>query len=230
MTTAHKPTFHPAVATCHQGGYKFFATGQQISARNLPGQLELKYRQPGQNDESDLRFKDFKADLEMREAEHKEKVDTELRRKGILPQASEKTLAITAGERTDHKAIEDALDAFDDADDSSSGEESSSSSDSEDEEALLQKELAKIKREREVERRAKMIAEARANKKRQREDVIKANVLLAQKMDSSYSLKRHWTEDTVFKNQATAQTKKKRFVNDPIRNDFHKRFMNKYIL
>lgn len=229
MTTAHKPTFHPAVASCHQGGYKFFCPGQQISARNLPGQLELKLRQPGQNDESDLRFKDFKAELELREAEHKEKVNTELRRKGILPQTTE-MMAITAGDRTDHKTIEDALDAFDDADDSSSGEESSSSSDSEDEEALLQKELAKIKREREVERRAKMIAEARANKKRQREDVIKANVLLAQKMDSSYSLKRHWTEDTVFKNQATEPTKKKRFINDPIRNDFHKRFMNKYIL
>merc|ERR1719229_651986 len=64
-------------------------------------------------------------------------------------------------------------------------------------------------------------------KRSQKDDVIKANVLLNQNMDRGYSLKRHWTEDTVFKNQAVAPTKKKRFINDPVRNDFHKRFMNK---
>jgi protein CWC15 len=47
---------------------------------------------------------------------------------------------------------------------------------------------------------------------------------------SSYSLKRRWTEDTVFKNQMKGAPKeKKRFINDTVRSDFHRKFLNKYI-
>ena len=45
------------------------------------------------------------------------------------------------------------------------------------------------------------------------------------------AIKRRWDDDVVFKNQARGEPelKKKRFVNDTIRNDFHRRFMTKYI-
>ena len=48
--------------------------------------------------------------------------------------------------------------------------------------------------------------------------------------NSNYSLKKRWYEETVFKNQArSSQQIKKRFINDTVRSDFHKKFMNKYI-
>ncbi|KAL0443250.1 UNVERIFIED_CONTAM: protein CWC15 [Sesamum latifolium] len=41
---------------------------------------------------------------------------------------------------------------------------------------------------------------------------------------------RKWDDDVVFKNQARGQTKTpKRFINDTIRNDFHRKFLQKYM-
>ena len=46
----------------------------------------------------------------------------------------------------------------------------------------------------------------------------------------SYSLKKKWHEETVFKNQAKNVPKEvKRFVNDTVRSDFHRKFMSKFI-
>ena len=38
-----------------------------------------------------------------------------------------------------------------------------------------------------------------------------------------------WDDDVVFKNQAQEKKQDKQFVNDLLRSDFHKKFMNKYI-
>ena len=47
---------------------------------------------------------------------------------------------------------------------------------------------------------------------------------------NAYSLKKRWHEETVFKNQAKNLPKvKKRFINDTVRSDFHRKFMSKYI-
>jgi hypothetical protein len=41
---------------------------------------------------------------------------------------------------------------------------------------------------------------------------------------------RRWDDDVVFKNQTRGQPKvQKRFINDTIRNDFHRRFLQRYI-
>lgn len=43
-------------------------------------------------------------------------------------------------------------------------------------------------------------------------------------------VKRRWDDDVVFKNQARGEPKaQKRFINDTIRSDFHKRFLTRYI-
>ena len=46
---------------------------------------------------------------------------------------------------------------------------------------------------------------------------------------SSGRMKRKWNDDIVFRNQARGEPdqNKKRFINDTVRNDFHKRFLNK---
>jgi len=90
------------------------------------------------------------------------------------------------------------------------------------------RELEKIKRER-AEAKAKEEAERAAEEQEQREfDIARGNPLLNPK---DFNLKRRWDDDVVFKNQArgTEDKKKKEFVNDMLRSDFHKRFMGKYV-
>ncbi|GFH33125.1 protein CWC15 [Haematococcus lacustris] len=61
-------------------------------------------------------------------------------------------------------------------------------------------------------------------------ELVTGNPLLALGADVSFNMKRRWDEDVVFKNQARNEPKaQKRFVNDTIRNDFHKRFLQRYI-
>ena len=44
------------------------------------------------------------------------------------------------------------------------------------------------------------------------------------------TLKRRWDDDVVFRNQTRTEPKKpRRFVNDTVRSDFHRRFLAKYI-
>ncbi|KAK1919353.1 complexed with cef1p [Pyrenophora teres f. teres] len=118
-----------------------------------------------------------------------------------------------------------------DADDSSSEDESSDDDDEdgEDESTVLMRELEKIKKERAA-AKAKEEAERAAEEQEQREiDVARGNPLLNAK---DFTMKRRWDDDVVFKNQARGtedRNKKKEFINDMLRSDFHKKFMSKYI-
>jgi protein CWC15 len=116
------------------------------------------------------------------------------------------------------------LDASDDDDDLDS--------DDEDEEAALQAELAKIRAERAAAKEREE-AEAAAEERVQMEEAaLTGNPLLnAEGAASSGRIKRRWNDDIVFRNQAKEEPNqnKKRFINDTVRNDFHKRFLNKFI-
>ena len=105
-------------------------------------------------------------------------------------------------------------------------------SDDEDEEAALQAELAKIRAERAAVK-AKEDAEAAAEEQAELEEAaLTGNPLLnsASAAASSGRMKRRWNDDVVFRNQARGEPEtKKRFINDTVRNDFHKRFLNKFI-
>ncbi|KIH94403.1 protein CWC15 [Sporothrix brasiliensis 5110] len=113
----------------------------------------------------------------------------------------------------------------DDDDDDDSDEES----DDEDETAALQRELEKIKRER-AEKREREEREREAAEAEERErDIARGNPLLNK---PDFTIKRRWDDDVVFKNQARGtddKGKQKEFINDLLRSDFHKRFMNKYV-
>lgn len=51
-----------------------------------------------------------------------------------------------------------------------------------------------------------------------------------QQPDWKLQVKRRWDDDVVFKNQARGEPKAhKRFINDTIRSDFHRRFLTRYI-
>ncbi len=47
---------------------------------------------------------------------------------------------------------------------------------------------------------------------------------------TDFSLKRKWYNETVFKNQARSMPEiQKRFINDTVRSDFHRRFLARAI-
>jgi protein CWC15 len=93
----------------------------------------------------------------------------------------------------------------------------------------LQAELEKIRAEREA---IKQKEEEEANtlkEKELEEEALVGNPLLGAGTNVS-KLKRKWNDDVVFRNQARGEPEiQKRFINDTIRNDFHKRFLNKFI-
>jgi protein CWC15 len=58
------------------------------------------------------------------------------------------------------------------------------------------------------------------------------NPLLNQQTSSNFKVKRRWDDDVVFKNCAKGlddKPKQKHFINDMLRSEFHKKFMEKYI-
>jgi protein CWC15 len=101
-------------------------------------------------------------------------------------------------------------------------------------------ELARIKRERAAEA-ARLEEQKRIEEEKIRMDnILKGNPLLnpskssTQSSNTEFRVKRRWDDDVVFKNcaKADSSTGEKRvaqFVNDSLRSDFHRRFMDKYI-
>ena len=66
------------------------------------------------------------------------------------------------------------------------------------------------------------------------ENIISGNPLLnlgGAMNKTDMKVKRRWDDDVVFKNCAGIQPDKndKNFINDSLRSEFHKRFMEKYI-
>ena len=120
------------------------------------------------------------------------------------------------------------IDADSESRSSSSSEESED--DEEDEQAELMRELAKIKAERAEKAAQEAAAQAKRDEEQREKDIALGNPLLNDKKD--YGIKRRWDDDVVFKNQARGteeRGKEKRFVNDLLRSDFHRRFMDKYV-
>jgi len=225
MTSAARPTWNPAKGGTHQGGNRLHAPTLQTSAKDQPGHTELKLRKPGQGAPSELRAKDLKADLEEREKKHFEAKGGKRKEEEEEEEEEEKKLRPKLLEYKEESKNVDA----DDSDSSEDEDESSGEEDSEDETLELMRELEKIKKEREEEKRKQEEEKERLEAERRDEEVKFGNPLLA-KGEGNFNVKKRWFEDVVFKNQAKDEPqRKKRFINDTIRNDFHKKFLSKYI-
>ncbi|KAI0858910.1 Pre-mRNA-splicing factor Cwf15/Cwc15 [Xylaria cubensis] len=237
MTTAHRPTFDPARG-------KDALRGPAYHQRLLPAHTQLKFRQPGQGGDAD-EVRDLRAELLAAEAAHFAKKNG-----GALPDVDEaETSAITNNAKRPlelrsqadgeedpdvkrRRILEESRDIdADSEDDSENDSEDDSDEDSEDDEdAELQRELEKIKRERAEKREREEQERAAAEQEERERDIALGNPLLNPKQD--FNIKRRWDDDVVFKNQARGtedKGKKKEFINDLLRSDFHKRFMGKYV-
>ncbi|CAK4072463.1 unnamed protein product [Aphanomyces euteiches] len=237
MTTAARPTWHAAVGQKNEGGWN--AGGQvsmQFSARDLPGHTKLKTRQLGQGTAEELDERDLKSELTERERKYEEEkgkeVDTAQQK---ILRLKENKLLLLKGDEWEDRA-RDVQTQYDDADDDnhnqqdSDSDDSDSNDDSEDEEEELMRELEKIKKEREEERLKKEEAERETEESQRKEEILMGNPLTANNPAGSATIKRKWNDDVVFKNQSRNEPEtKKRFINDTIRNDFHRRFLKNYI-
>jgi protein CWC15 len=189
----------------------------------LPAHTKLKLRQKGQRADGNSETKaQLKRILFEREEEH-------LRKIGKYEAKEASPRLTTTSEREKILAETRDIDASDsDTSQDESASDSGSDSESEDETELLKQELAKIKAERDAARRKEEEELARAEQEKREREIAYGNPLL--NAGTGFEVKRSWMEDTVFKNQAKADTKESSgFVNDMIRSEFHRKFMDKYV-
>ena len=182
------------------------------------------YRQPGQNYAEELKSKDFKRELHAREIEAKEK--------SRKPSAAS-PLAIAAPKKPRLEALPSNIDADDKIfdDDADEDDEDDDDDDEDDAEELLA-ELNRIRKEREAEEFRREEERRKQEEKIRLENIIRGNPLInTTPTQANFKVKRRWDHDVVFKNCAKNDTdeKGKSFINDTLRSDFHKKFMEKYI-
>ncbi|XP_039123407.1 protein CWC15 homolog [Dioscorea cayenensis subsp. rotundata] len=234
MTTAARPTWAPAKGGNEQGGTRIFGPSQKYSSRDLASHTNLKPRREGQDTQEEVQKRNLRDELEERERRHFSSKDKSYsedrdRRKG----SSSGQFLLEGGK----KEIEDRIfpkniDADDSDVDAKSDNESDDDDDDDDEddtEALLA-ELERIKKERAEEKLRKDREKQEEELKAKEAELLRGNPLINLNDSTSFNVKRRWDDDVVFKNQTRGETKApKRFINDTIRNDFHRKFLQKYM-
>lgn len=239
MTTAARPTFDAARGGTAKGERDLSAMSKQYSSRDLPSHTSLKNRERGQDNPADLLFRDFKSELEDREREAgRENTDRKVRGSD-RPSSSRASVQSSSSKRTrlegpgEVKASASNLDADEPLDDSDDSDDSDSD---DDDTAALMAELQKIKREKAEEVQEKEEEKKQEEEKIRMENILSGNPLLKDKYvataeKTDLKVKRRWDDDVVFKNCSRAESDKKpkEFINDSLRNEFHRKFMDKYI-
>ncbi|BEJ10696.1 hypothetical protein CspHIS471_0101180 [Cutaneotrichosporon sp. HIS471] len=246
MSQAHRPTWNPTM------GRESKAGTQQVAKLALASHTKLKFRQPGQTTSSDVARRDLRAELAAAE-----RVADDKKRKaaGLPPLAigngnedgedeaaakRRKVLQEAAELDRDDSSDEEDEDGEKDEDDEGDSDDDSDSDD--DDTAELMAELARIKAER-AEEKARLESEANEGAARDRdEEIATGNPLLnlqaalgqtpaVSSSSAGFAVKRRWDDDVIFKNQAVTLDKPKKgeFVNDLLRSEFHKKFMQKFI-
>ncbi|XP_058105653.1 uncharacterized protein LOC131249104 [Magnolia sinica] len=230
MTTAARPTWAPAKGGQEQGGTRIFGPSQKYSSRDLASHTALKPRKEGQDTHDELQKRNLREELEERERRHfssKDKAYAEDRdrRKG----ASAGHLLLEGAKRdAEDRLVPRNVDADDSDADVKSEDESDDDDDDEDDAEALMAELERIRKERAEEKLRKDRQKQEEELKVKEAELIRGNPLLNN--PTSFNVKRRWDDDVVFKNQTRGETKApKRFINDTIRNDFHRKFLQKYM-
>ncbi|XP_051135129.1 uncharacterized protein LOC127254204 [Andrographis paniculata] len=224
MTTAARPTWAPAKGGNEQGGTRIFGPSQKYSSRDIASHTTLKPRKEGQDTHDELQRRNLRDELEERERRHfLSKEERNRRKEGHL---------LLEGPRRDveDRIVPRSVDADDadvDAPSDDSDEDDDDDDDGDDEEALLA-ELERLRKEKAEQKEREERQRQEEELKAKEEQLLLGNPLLNN--PTSFSVKRRWDDDVVFKNQARGEAKApKRFINDTIRNDFHRKFLQKYM-
>ncbi|KAL7752887.1 hypothetical protein RI367_001890 [Sorochytrium milnesiophthora] len=239
MTTAARPTyayyaFNPAVGGTNASD-KSFPT-QSVGAKQLTAHTKLKLRQDGQFTEEELQRKDFREELAKAEQEHREKKRRQkeggaAQLTGVEPASDKQPAAISYEQDKDDDADSSASDSEAGSKRDGSDDDSSDDDDDEDDTAELMRELDRIRRERAEEKERQEQAKAELEQQAKEDAILKGNPLMnVSAANANFSVKRRWDDDVIFKNQAKVEEKpQKRFINDTLRSDFHRKFLSKYV-
>lgn len=204
MTSAHRPTWNPVQSTADGGGggSKLLGPTRIIRERDLPSHKKLKVRCL----ETRTR-EDFLKDLRTRETKVYSAILGDEAPANPFPEDEDAPVGEGEEEEPDHGGF------------SSSEEESS------DEEEQLLRELQKIEAEKKAAADQQREMEEAIQAEKDKEAALTGNPLLRGEEKSS------WLSESVFRNQANVAESKKdtRFLNDCVRSEFHKNFLNKYI-
>ena len=252
MTTAHRPTWNPRKGN----GDNLDNPSLQFSARDLPSNTKIKYRMNGQGNKDDIDKINLKQELYKRERDHlinsnlikedfgneilenvkKRKLNDDNENNSIDNNNENNDINISSSNEDDSIQIFEQDKDYSYSNDNSNDNNNESDYDSDDTEKELMLELEKIKNAQNEEKEKKNDE----IKQKTEQEILNGNPLLSQTIASSssfnnfsnneYSLKKKWYEDTVFKNQSRLEIKpKKRFINDTVRSDFHRKFLAKII-
>lgn len=202
-------------------------------------------RQTGQGTVEDLKKKDFKRELEERERLAALEKDGNKRtldcidsgngnniRTAITSGGSSSSLPNSKKPRIEYQNYSqlDADEKLDSDSDEEDNAELNSDDDSEDDDQALLAELNRIKQERAAEELKREEERRIQENKIRMENILAGNPLLNSGKSSDFKVKRRWDDDVVFKNCAKGESlEKKSFINDTLRSEFHKKFMEKYI-
>ncbi|XP_060517589.1 protein CWC15 homolog [Cylas formicarius] len=215
MTTAARPTFEPARGGTGRNEKDLSAISRQYSSRDLPSHTKLKYREPFQGTQEENRSRDFRKELDERERE--------------------KRPATRSNEHSKRVKLDQVPAASLDADDPLDHDDDSDTSEDEDDTEALLAELNKIKKERALEQTKKEIERRQEEERIRMENILSGNPLLTHYSSggtkTDHKVRRRWDDDVVFKNCAKSEPEKKTnvFINDSLRSEFHKKFMEKYV-
>lgn len=226
MTTAARPTFDTARGGTQRGEGNLSVLSKQYSSRDLTSHTKLKSRQSGQDPVDEVRNRDFKKDLIERERTAREKGS----KSSSSRSSNEPSSSSSSSKRQRLEPVSTStLDADDPLDEES--DDSDAESDDEDDTAELLAELQRIKRDRAEEIMKKEQLKRQEEERIRTENLLAGNPLLNQPTSSDFKVNRRWDDDVVFKNCAKDDDKPKSrgFINDTIRSEFHKRFMDKYV-
>ncbi|KAL7667673.1 hypothetical protein ACOME3_010507 [Neoechinorhynchus agilis] len=227
---------NPAHGGFARNEHDFSAMSKQYSSRDMPSHTRLKYRQSGQTSKQDLLQRDLKAELEKAERKRgldcqtiEEEQEEEVKKPRSITSSSYMP-ALPPSHRDDLLAKYAALDADDPLDPDSDEDED----DDEDDASELYAELNRLKRERAAEEMRMKIHQKAEEERIRKDNFLKGNPIFnLAKQGGDFSVRRRWNDDVVFKNCAdkdiNSDRKSKTFINDSLRSNFHRRFMDKYI-
>lgn len=230
MTTAARPTWAPAKGGNEQGGARIFGPSQKYSSRDLAAHTNLKPRKDGQDTQDEIQKRNLRDELDDRERRHFSSKDKSYNEDRDRRRGSHLLL-----EGSKRDAEDRIVPRHEDADDSdvdvkSDDESDDDDDDEEDDTEALLAELEQIKKERAEEkaRHERQIQEEELKVKES--ELMRGNPLLNINNPTNFNVKRRWDDDVVFKNQTRGEAKApKRFINDTIRSDFHRKFLHKYM-
>ncbi|KAJ6298349.1 hypothetical protein OIU76_019492 [Salix suchowensis] len=248
MTTAARPTWAPAKGGNEQGGTRIFGPSQKFSSRDLAAHTTLKPRQwlnkctsfcfciesssvfdrkEGQDTKEELQKRNLREELEERERRHFSSKDKSYNDDRDRRRGNQLLLEGTKRDAED-RIIPRSVDADDSDVDVNSEDDSDDEEEEEDDTEALMAELERIKKERAEEKLRQDQLQMAEELKVKEEQLLRGNPLLNN--PTTFNIKRRWDDDVVFKNQARGESKTpKRFINDTIRSDFHRKFLQKYM-